>query len=128
MSANADFNSANLAQELEALSDEARDQLDFGVVKLDMTGNVIFYSLTEARKSGFKRRPAIGRNFFLEIAPCMNRPEMKGRIDSALSRGKVDVEIGWVGDFDDPDGEIRIRTVSASDGGLWIALDRPSAD
>ena len=58
----------------------------------------------------------------------MNRPEMKGRIDSALSHGKVDVEIGWVGDFDDPDGEIRIRTVSASDGGLWIALDRPSAD
>jgi hypothetical protein len=36
----------------------------------------------------------------------------------------VDIEIGWTGDFDDPERDIRIRVMSASDGGLWLFMNR----
>jgi photoactive yellow protein len=118
------FSSLGAAAELEALTEAELDDLEFGVVRLDREGTVKVFNKTEAVRSGYKSRPAIDRDFFLEIAPCMSKPEMKGRIDRARQEGDVDIEIGWVGDFDDPDGEIRIRAISASDGGLWILLER----
>jgi len=118
------FEAPDLARRVEAMSDEERDALPFGVIKLDAGGLVEVYSRTEAALSGRKRRPTLGRDFFAEVAPCMASPEMRGRVEAAKARGSVDVEIGWIGDFDDPDGEIRIRVISAADGGLWLFMDR----
>lgn len=56
----------------------------------------------------------------------MNTPELRGQIDSARSSGSVDKELGWIGDFDNRDGEIRLRALSASDGGVWLFLNRES--
>ena len=122
-----DFDEVDVGPALDALSDLERDALDYGVVKLDRTGVVSYYSKTEARQSGF-RKPAIGKDFFLEVAPCMNKPEFKGRLVEAWRKGKVDIEIGWVGDFSDADRELRIRVASASDGGVWILLNRDEDD
>jgi photoactive yellow protein len=119
-----DFNEPNLSNKLEELTDAERHELPFGVVKLDDKGIVTFFSTTEARQSGYESRPAVGHDFFLNIAPCMGTPEFKGRVDQARKLGTVDIEMGWVGDFDDPNGEMVIRIQSASDGGLWICLNR----
>ena len=54
----------------------------------------------------------------------MGTPEYKGRIDEARRHGAVDIEMGWVGDFDDPNREMVVRVLSASDGGLWIFHNR----
>ena len=51
---------------------------------------------------------------------------MKGRIDQVQASGDVDIEIGWLGDFDDPDGDIRVRSVSATEGGLRIIREQES--
>jgi photoactive yellow protein len=123
-----DFNDPDLAQKLEDLSDAERHDLPFGVIKLDGNGLVAFYSATEARQSGYKKRPAVGLDFFLAIAPCMAAPEFKGRVEEARKAGAVDIEIGWVGDFEDPDREMVIRIQSAKDGGLWICLNRDASD
>ena len=118
------FDSPALAREVESLTDAERHSLPYGVIKLDPSGTVCFYSETEARNSGRKKRPTVGLAFFTDVAPCMNTPQMRGRIEAAQRGGIVDVEIGWVGDFDDDDGEITIRAVSASDGGLWLFMQR----
>ncbi|ADP70290.1 hypothetical protein Rvan_1016 [Rhodomicrobium vannielii ATCC 17100] len=119
------FADPKLARKLEALSDEERHDLPFGIIKLDSNGVVSFFSRTEARESGWKKRPALGIDFFVGIAPCMATPEFKGRIEEAARHGAVDIELGWVGDFDDPNGEMTVRIQSAADGGIWICLDRP---
>jgi len=119
------FADPKLAPKLEALSEDEMNSLPFGVIKLDGNGIVAFYSRTEARQSGWKKRPAVGLDFFVAIAPCMATPEFKGRIDEAVRRGAVDIEMGWIGDFDDPNGEMTVRIQSAADGGIWICLDRP---
>ena len=69
-------------------------------------------------------RPIVGLDFFADVAPCMSGPDMRGRIEAATRRGAVDIECGWIGDFDDPNGEMQIRVLSATDGGLWLFMNR----
>ena len=118
------FEAQDLAAQVEAMSEAELDALPYGVIKLDAGGVVEVYSRAEAQLSGRKKRPAVGLDFFSEVAPCMASPQMRGRVDTAKARGSVDVEIGWIGDFKDPNGEIRIRVMSAGDGGLWLFMNR----
>ncbi|MFC0243720.1 PAS domain-containing protein [Rhodopseudomonas telluris] len=119
-----DFNAPDLARQLEQLSDAERDAAPFGIIKLDGSGRVTEFNATEARLSGYGSRPALGLDFFASVAPCMGTPEFKGRIEQAQRLGAVDIEIGHVGDFSDPDRELQLRAQSASDGGLWICILR----
>ena len=117
-----DFEAADLAARVEALTERERDALPFGVVRLGPEGIVIFYSATEAYQSGYGRSP-VGENFF-EISRCLNTDEFRGRIARAIEAGPVDLEIGWKGDFTDPSRDLRMRVQSARDGGVWIFVER----
>jgi photoactive yellow protein len=119
-----EFEAADLARQVEALDAETVDRLPYGVVKLDARGVVQLYSFTEAQLSGRKKRPTVGLDFWREVAPCMAGPDMRGRVEAAAAAGTVDIEMGWIGDFDDPRGEIRIRVMSAAGGGLWLFMNR----
>lgn len=122
-----DFDSDDLAQRLEQLSDEERHRQPFGVIGLSADGKVRFYSETESRNSGRGAEPTLGMYFFRHVAPCMNTHAVRGRIEAALAAGTLDLEIGHTGDFADPTRFIRLRAMSAADGGMWLALQRPSA-
>jgi photoactive yellow protein len=121
---NFDFNRPDLAKAIEQLTPNEIDELPFGVIKLDSDGVTKIFNATEARMSGFKSRPAIGLEFFLNVAPCMGKPEFRGRIEQARQNGLVDFEMGWVGDFDDIDREMQVRIQSSSDNGVWIFIHR----
>ncbi|KIZ40153.1 MULTISPECIES: hypothetical protein [Rhodopseudomonas] len=114
------FSKPDLARRVETLSLGEINALPFGVIKLDSAGIVAVYNTTEAVESGYGSRPALGLDFFDAVAPCMNSDDFKGRIQDARRRGGVDLEIGWVGDFDDRNSPIQVRVQSASDGGIWI--------
>jgi photoactive yellow protein len=113
-----------LAEAVEQLPREAVDALPFGAIKLDDAGLVTFYSAAEAKLSGYGSRPAVGKAFFVEMAPCMDTPAFKGRIERARAAGKYDLEFGWIGDFSDRARELRVRIQPASDGGCWIFIRR----
>lgn len=119
-----DFDEPNLAGAVERLPPETIDALPFGAIRIDREGRVAFYSKAEAALSGYGDRPALGRAFFTEIAPCMDNEAFRGRIDQALAAGKLDLEFGFTGDFADPDRSLRVRIQSASEGGYWIFLLR----
>jgi photoactive yellow protein len=122
-----DFNSPNLASQIERLSQDELDHLPFGVILLDRDGIVMFYSETEGRQSGYAPRSPLGQNFF-EVSRCMNSDAFRGRITRAMEEhGKVDLEIGWYGDFGDPDRALRIRVQSSRNGGVWIFVERDQA-
>jgi photoactive yellow protein len=113
-----------LAEAVERLPKEAVDTLPFGAIRLDDAGQVTFYSAAEAKLSGYGSRPALGKAFFVEMAPCMDTPAFRGRIERAKASGKYDLEFGWVGDFSDRSRELRVRIQPASDGGCWIFIQR----
>lgn len=120
-----DLSEDALRVRLEQLSPEALDVLPFGVVRLDAAGQVTFYSKTEGEQSGFGDRKAIGRHFFTQLAPCLGTPEFLRRIEQAQKEGTLDVLFEQVGDFGDAERELRVRVQSASDGGLWVCIERP---
>lgn len=118
------FDTPQLAQAVEQLSPEVIDCLPFGAIKLDRAGEVTFISQRERELSGRGDRPYIGLAFFTDIAPCMNNPLFKGRIDAALAAGTLDAEFTHVGDFADRERELSVRAQSAADGGVWLFLQR----
>lgn len=118
------FDAPNIARVLEKLSTDALDQLPYGVVRLSDEEVVITFNKTEARLSGFGERRAVGRHFFDLVAPCMNTPAFRGRIQEEGRRGELDIEFGHTGDFDDPARFIKVRVCSASDGGYWLLMQR----
>jgi photoactive yellow protein len=120
-----DFNSPNLASRIEQMSQHDLDRLPFGVILLDREGTVVFYSETEGRLSGYAPRSPLGQNFF-DVSRYMDTDAFRGRITRALEeeKGKVDLEIAWHGDYNDPDRELRIRVQSARNGGVWIFVER----
>jgi photoactive yellow protein len=118
------FDMAGLANAVERLPADAVDALPFGSVRLDPQGLVTFYSAAEAKLSGYGARPALGRSFFAEMAPCMDTSMFRGRIERAKAAGKYDLEFGWIGDFSDRLRQLQVRVQPASDGGCWIFIKR----
>ena len=119
---NVDFNAPDLTARIETLSQHELDSLPFGVVLLDRMGKVLFYSATEARRSGYGMMP-LGKNFF-EVGRCPSVGDLHNRIMGAMERGPVDLEFGWTGDLADPQRDISIRVQSSRQGGVWLFIDR----
>ena len=122
-----DFKTQNLASAVEDLTDEQVDALPFGVIGLAPEGVVRRYNQTEAKLSGINFS-ALGRHFFVDVAPCMNNDYFKGRIDKALRSGKLDLSFSFIGDFADRERELFVRVQSARDGGMWIFHTREDPD
>lgn len=121
------FDADDLATALERLPEMRIDSLAFGVIRLDAKGDVALYSAAERRLSGY-RKETVGREFFAEIAPCMNDEMFRGRIDKARAAGRLDVRFSFVGDFSDRARRLDVRVVAARDGGMWICMKRPGGD
>jgi photoactive yellow protein len=118
------FDTPALAKAVEQLTPEQIDRLPFGAIHLDPNHRVVSYSQSERRLSGFGNRPAVGLDFFQNIAPCMDVDNYRGRVERALKAGTVDIEFNHIGDFDDRARDLHVRIQSAADGGCWIFMNR----
>ena len=118
------FDEPMLAALIEQLSEAEIHALPYGAIRLDREGRVLLLSDTEARQSGYGSRPAQGRLFFSDIAPCLANDSFRGRIEHALAAGILDIEMEHVGDFDDLNKLLRYRVQSAAGGGVWIFTQR----
>ena len=70
-------------------TDAEHDALQFGVVGLDPDGVVLRYNLYESRLARLDRNQVVGRNFFVEIAPCTRTEGFEGRFRAFVARGGV---------------------------------------
>ena len=118
------FDHPRLAHEIEGLATQAIDALPFGVIRLDPQGKVVYYSEAERRLSGSGQRERLGLDLFAQIAPCMDNPDYRGRIERARAAGTLDLEFFHIGDFEDRERELSVRVQSALDGGCWIFMRR----
>lgn len=120
-----DFDAPDLARRVEALSQHELDRLPFGVILLDRHFVIRFYSEHEARESGYGMEP-LGHDFF-EASRCDNKADLRERLLRALESGRADFDLALIGDPADPKRELRMRVVTARNGGLWIFVDRDRA-
>jgi len=116
------IDSPRVVEHLEKLSERELDDLPFGVIRIDGSGQVLFYSKTEARLSGYGQIP-IGRNMF-ELSTCLGSDDFRGRIERAMEQGPVNLDIGWSGDFASAKRDLRFRIRSATPNSIWILVER----
>jgi len=71
------------------------DLLPYGIIVLDVDGNVVFYNDREEEIAGRDRTDVLGRNFFTEIAPCTQVAEFHGRFRDAITGEGLTAEFGF---------------------------------
>jgi photoactive yellow protein len=85
--------SAVRSDELSEWLDEAFDELPTGVIVLDRQLRVIGYNRREEELTGLTRSRILGKQFFVDIAPCMSAREVGGwcetHIDDATIQHKT---------------------------------------
>ena len=114
------FDMPNVVAAVEAMTQGEIDALPFGAVRLDASGTVTSYSATERQESRSGDRARVGRNFFTEVAPCLDTPGFRGRVEAAHALGHFDIEFNYVYDFPEGEREVTVRVLPASDGGYWM--------
>jgi len=89
-------------QELEnitRMSEEQLDELPFGAIRLDKSGKVLSYNMTESKLTGRDPKRVIGRNFFTDVAPCTNVQDFAGRFREGIAKGEMHVIFPYRFDF-----------------------------
>jgi photoactive yellow protein len=66
------FYTTGIADALDAMTPEQLDGLDFGVVRMKQDGSVTAYNRFESHLSGIDPQNALGKDFFVQVAPCTN--------------------------------------------------------
>jgi photoactive yellow protein len=66
------FSDANIIDWLDTHSEENYDSLPYGVVQMNGQGIVTAYNTYESVIGGISKENAIGKNFFVQVAPCTN--------------------------------------------------------
>ena len=76
------FDQQNILPEIRSLAAAGKlDELPFGVIGFGEDDEVTQYNAFEADAAGLSRGQAIGKDFFIEVAPCMNNYMVSERFD-----------------------------------------------
>ena len=88
---NLTFEEASI-QALLAVPDQL-DTLDFGIIGFDDASEVVIYNTFEATSAALRQTRVLGKNLFLEIAPCLNNAMVAQRFEN---EPELDVIISYV--------------------------------
>lgn len=128
------YEGVDIGAVIDRLPREAVDRLPFGTVKVDERGTILEYNMAEASISGVDARSVIGKNFFLEVAVCTQRPEFYGEFKRAMDDGTL---LNTIFDFTFENSvyaevsqpfRVRVRMFSTRDAAgvrvVWILVRR----
>jgi photoactive yellow protein len=73
--------------------------LPVGVIVVNDQGTVLFYNHREEQISGRRREDVVGRNFFLDVAPCTGVQEFHGRFGELMEHGEESVAFDFTFPF-----------------------------
>ena len=108
------FADAEVLAELEAVTLQLIEGLDFGLIVMDRSGEVIAYNAVESRRSGLDRHRVLGRNFFVDVGPCTNNYLVAERFHESED---LDEELDYVFTFRMAPTPVRLRLMARSGSG-----------
>lgn len=101
------------------------DTLDFGVIGFNGAAEVVVYNTCEASSAALRRARVLGKNLFLEIAPCLNNSMVAQRFDS---EPELDVIISYVLALRMRPIPVRLRLLKESDASTrFLLVDRATS-
>ena len=90
-------------KELESIgrmNEQELDGLPFGAIRLDKDGKVLAYNATEGKLTGRDPKVVIGKNFFMDVAPCTNVQAFAGRFREGVAKKDMHVIFPYRFDFE----------------------------
>lgn len=110
---------------LHTISESQLDSAEFGVVKVDDTGKILFYNKYESDLAGVSQAAAQGKNFFTEIAPCTNNRLFLGKFRQGVSSGNLDLAFNYTFSYKMKPTNVVIHLVhKAEDKSNWILVKK----
>jgi photoactive yellow protein len=103
---------------------ELFDHLPVGVVVLDHRGRVAVFNRAEEELARRPRTKVLGREFFREVAPCMDVRDLGGRFASDIGKKLIDVNVEFAFAHPHADGprDVRVRMRTFESAGLPYAM------
>jgi len=106
-----------------SMNERELDAQPFGVIRLDASGRVLSYNLYEERLARCDRREVIGKNFFIEVAPCTRVRRFYGRFLDGVSRRSLHATFGFVFAFAHGERTVEITLFfRAQDDTVWVLV------
>ncbi len=101
------------------------ENLPFGAILVDRTGNILKYNQQEAFISGRSPGAVLGKNFFNDVAPCAKGHQFQQKFQEAVASGHINTVFEYVFDYKMEPAKVRVHMKSASSNeGIWIFIKR----
>jgi len=75
-----------LLERIEALGADEIDALPVGVITLDLQGKIRRYNRLEAELARLDQKSQLGKDFFIDVAPCTANPDFQGRFTELVAK------------------------------------------
>lgn len=105
----------DLLDRIENMTASDLDQVGFGVIGFDADEHVSVYNRYESEVSGLDPERVIGKNLFVEVAPCTNNYLVAERFRSESS---LDEELDYVFTLRMKPTPVRLRLLAEPSAGL----------
>lgn len=105
--------------EIRALSVEELNNLPYGVIEMSTDGIVHRYNKYESDAAGLSSESVIGRNFFKEVALCLNDHMVAERFFGAKV---LDTTFEYVFSFRLRPNNVTLRLFKDKSGGMMLLL------
>jgi len=116
------FQGDRLDTKLGQAAPEDLNRADFGVIKIDDDGEILFFNKYESDLSGVAPEEAVGKNFFTEIAPCTNNRLFRGRFKKGLRKNDLDETFTYTYTYRMQPTLVTIHLYRDSRGANWIMV------
>ncbi len=109
------FDGVDMSEVINRMPDMVKNDLPFGLLKLDPEGNILEYNMAQEEISGIRAADVIGKNFFLDVAVCTQRPEFFGRFKEGLAKGVLNQIFDYVFEFRMVPTRVRVHMFTSRD-------------
>lgn len=109
---------------IEIYSPEQIDSLDFGVIRLDDEGKVLYYNTYESEFSGVAKSDAVGKNFFYEVAPCTNNRLFLGSFQRGVELGTLKLLFFYTFTYRMKPTYVKVVLFKKASGENWIFIKK----
>lgn len=112
---------------LDDMPKQERDNLPYGIIKLDRHGTILEFNMTEAAITGRAVESVIGKNFFTDVAPCTRTPEFYGKFVEGFEKRFLNTVFDYLFDYQMAPVRVKVHMVFAavgSESNVWVIVKR----
>lgn len=121
------YQGAEVGSQLENMPAEERNNLPYGIIKLNESGTILEFNLTESSITGRNQNEVLGKNFFSDVAPCTNTPEFFGKFQEAFEKQFLNTVFDYLFDYQMEPVRVKIHMIYAKVSGsgyVWVIVKR----